>query len=80
MERGPVHALGEELDEDRLAALMRPGNAIDTVITADTYGLGAPTALWAAPSQGCPARICAVGAMGHDFYDGERDGARAFRA
>ena len=31
---------GEPVDEDRLAALLRPGGGIDTVITADAYGAG----------------------------------------
>ncbi len=32
---------GEPLSEDeRLAALLRPGEGIDTVITADVYGAG----------------------------------------
>jgi len=31
---------GEAIDEDRLTALLRPGEGIDTVLTADTYGQG----------------------------------------
>ena len=31
---------GEPLDDDRLAALLRPGGGIDTVMTADVYGAG----------------------------------------
>ena len=36
---------GEPLDDDRLAALVRPGGGIDTVITADAYGAGEADAL-----------------------------------
>ena len=31
---------GEPLDDERLTALLRPGEGIDTVITADAYGAG----------------------------------------
>ena len=31
---------GEAIDEDRLAVLLRPGEGIDTVLTADAYGQG----------------------------------------
>ena len=32
---------GEPLDDERLATLLRPGNGVDTIITADVYGKGA---------------------------------------
>ena len=70
---------GEELDEDRLAALIRPGDGIDTVITADTYGQGDADRLVGRALEGVPRdQFCAVGAIGHDFYEGERDGAKGF--
>ena len=31
---------GERIDEERLVALLRPGDGVDTVITADAYGAG----------------------------------------
>ena len=31
---------GEPVDDDRLLALLRPGDGIDTVLTADVYGAG----------------------------------------
>ena len=31
---------GEAIEADRLAALLRPGEGIDTVLTADAYGTG----------------------------------------
>ena len=37
---GRFMRFGEPLDDDRLAALVRPGGGIGTVITADAYGAG----------------------------------------
>ncbi len=37
---GRYMRFGEPLDDARLQALLRPGEGIDTVITADTYGAG----------------------------------------
>ncbi len=37
---------GEEIAEERLVDLLRPGRGIDTVITADVYGRGELTACW----------------------------------
>ena len=31
---------GEAIDEERLEALLRPGDGIDTLLTADAYGQG----------------------------------------
>jgi aryl-alcohol dehydrogenase-like predicted oxidoreductase len=70
---------GEPLDEHRLAALLRPGEGIDTVISADVYGAGeADRALGAALAGIERDSYCLIGAIGHDFYTGERDGARGF--
>jgi aryl-alcohol dehydrogenase-like predicted oxidoreductase len=70
---------GEPLDEERLEALLRPGNGIDTVITADAYGQGEADALLGRALAGVPRdSYSLVGAVGHDFYEGERDGPRGF--
>jgi len=70
---------GEPLEEQRLTALLRPGEGIDTVITADVYGAGeADLALGRALAGVERERCCVVGAIGHDFYTGERDGAKGF--
>jgi aryl-alcohol dehydrogenase-like predicted oxidoreductase len=70
---------GEPLEDARLKALLRPGGGIDTVITADVYGAGeADTALGEALEGLERDRYCLVGAIGHDFYTGERDGAKGF--
>jgi aryl-alcohol dehydrogenase-like predicted oxidoreductase len=70
---------GEALDDARLEALLRPGEGIATVITADTYGQGEADALLGRALRGVPrADYALVGAIGHDFYAGERDGPRGF--
>jgi len=70
---------GEPLDDERLIALLRPGEGIGTVITADAYGAGEADALLGRALQGVPRDgYCLVGAIGHDFYEGEREGAKGF--
>ncbi|MGH2948169.1 MAG: aldo/keto reductase [Solirubrobacteraceae bacterium] len=70
---------GEPLDEARLEALVRPGRGIATVITADAYGAGEADALLGRALAGMPrGEYCLVGAIGHDFYEGEREGAKGF--
>jgi len=70
---------GEPLDDERLAALLRPDERIRTVITADAYGAGAADALLGRALDGLPRDGYAlVGAIGHDFYTGEREGAKGF--
>src|SRR5688572_29681316 len=70
---------GEPLDDDRMSALVRPGEGVDTVLTADTYGQGeADTLLGRALSGLDRDSYSLVGALGHDFYAGERDGPRCF--
>jgi aryl-alcohol dehydrogenase-like predicted oxidoreductase len=70
---------GEPVDDERFAELVRPDDAISTVITADVYGSGeADRMLGAAIAEVPRERMCVVGAVGHDFYTGERDGAKGF--
>jgi aryl-alcohol dehydrogenase-like predicted oxidoreductase len=70
---------GEPLGEHRLQSLWRPGAGIDTVITADAYGAGeADLALGRALAGVDRDDYCLVGAIGHDFYEGEREGAKGF--
>jgi aryl-alcohol dehydrogenase-like predicted oxidoreductase len=70
---------GEPLEEERLTALLRPGEGIDTVITADVYGAGeADLALGRALNGVDRDSYCLIGAIGHDFYEGQRDGAKGF--
>jgi aryl-alcohol dehydrogenase-like predicted oxidoreductase len=70
---------GEPLDEDRLLALLRPGSGIDTAITADAYGAGEADSMLGRALAGCRREdYCLIGAIGHDFYEGEREGAKGF--
>ena len=70
---------GEPLDDDRFATLLRPGGGIDTIITADVYGKGAADLAVGRALAGVPREdYCLVGAIGHDFYEGERQGAKGF--
>src|SRR5215210_442643 len=70
---------GEPISDERLEALLRPGGRIDTVITADAYGAGEADALLGRALSGVPREGYAlVGAVGHDFYEGEREGAKGF--
>jgi aryl-alcohol dehydrogenase-like predicted oxidoreductase len=70
---------GETVAEERLEALLRPGAGIDTVLSADTYGQGEADAMLGRALAGVPREdYCLAGAVGHDFYEGERDGPRGF--
>ena len=70
---------GEQLDEDRLVALLRPDADVATVLTADTYGEGEADRLVGRALAGLPRDDYAlIGAIGHDFYTGEREGAKGF--
>lgn len=76
---GRFMRFGEPLDDDRLIALFTPDERIRTVITADVYGTGAADTMLGRALAGTPReRVCVVGAVGHDFYTGERDGAKGF--
>ena len=70
---------GEALDDARLRALLRPGQGIDTVITADAYGAGEADRVLGGALEGVDRdSYCLIGAIGHDFYEGEREGAKGF--
>jgi aryl-alcohol dehydrogenase-like predicted oxidoreductase len=76
---GRFMRFGEPLDDDRLAALLRPDDGIRMLLTADAYGAGAADALLGRALAGVPREAFAlVGAIGHDFYVGQRDGAKGF--
>jgi aryl-alcohol dehydrogenase-like predicted oxidoreductase len=70
---------GEPLDDERLVPLLRPGGGIDTLLTADVYGQGeADRVVGQALAGVARDDYFLVGALGHDFYEGERDGPRGF--
>ena len=70
---------GQPLEDERLVALLRPDERIPTVITADAYGAGGADRILGRALQGLDRDAYRlVGAVGHDFYDGEREGAKGF--
>src|SRR3954452_24703415 len=70
---------GAALGGDRLLALLRPDERIRTVLTADAYGAGDADRLLGRALDGLDRDdYCLVGAIGHDFYSGEREGAKGF--
>src|SRR5271155_538604 len=70
---------GEPLDDARLEALLRPGAGIDTVMSADAYGAGEADRLLGKALEGIDREsYCLIGAIGHDFYEGQREGAKGF--
>src|SRR5256885_3160845 len=70
---------GEPLDQERLETLLRPDDSLRTVLTADVYGVGEADRVVGRAGSGVPRdAYCLVGAVGHDFYEGEREGAKGF--
>jgi aryl-alcohol dehydrogenase-like predicted oxidoreductase len=70
---------GEAIDEDRLVSLLRPGGGIDTVLSADAYGQGEADRVLGRALEGVARdEVSLVGAVGHDFYAGERNGPKGF--
>jgi aryl-alcohol dehydrogenase-like predicted oxidoreductase len=76
---GRFMRFGEPLSDERLVELLRPGGGIDTVITADAYGAGEADTLLGRALEGVPReRYSLVGAVGHDIYEGRRQGAKGY--
>ncbi|HEY4779905.1 MAG TPA: aldo/keto reductase [Solirubrobacterales bacterium] len=70
---------GEAIEEERLQALLRPGAGIETVLSADAYGQGEADRVLGRALEGVPREgYSLVGAVGHDFYTGERNGPKGF--
>ncbi|MEI7889240.1 MAG: aldo/keto reductase [Actinomycetes bacterium] len=76
---GRFMRFGHPIEGDRFSELMRPDGLIPTVITADVYGTGAAdTAIGEAIADLDRDSFNLVGAVGHDFINGERQGAKGF--
>jgi aryl-alcohol dehydrogenase-like predicted oxidoreductase len=70
---------GVPIAEQRLEALLTPGGGLDTLLTADAYGAGEADRVLGRALQGTERdAVCVVGAIGHDFYEGEREGAKGY--
>ena len=76
---GRFMRFGQPLDDHRFIPLITPDESIRTVITADVYGAGEADLMLGRGIAGLDRdAISVVGAVGHDFYTGERDGPRGF--
>src|SRR6266567_8588375 len=72
---------GEPLTEERLVQVVQRARqrGIRTFVTADVYGEGAADEMLGRALAGLPREsYCLVGAVGHDFYSGNRDGAKGY--
>ncbi|MFN8109193.1 MAG: aldo/keto reductase [Thermoleophilia bacterium] len=76
---GQYMQFGETIDRERYLALMRPDDRIHTVVTADVYGQGEADRAVGEALAGIPRDTYRlVGMIGHDYYQGQRDGSRGF--
>jgi aryl-alcohol dehydrogenase-like predicted oxidoreductase len=70
---------GEPLDDERLEALIRPGDDICTVVTADVYAEGEADRIVGRAVEGLDRdSYCIASAIGHDFVNGVRQGSSGF--
>ena len=70
---------GTAIDEERLQAVLTPGDGLDTLLTADAYGAGEADRVLGRALRGSKRdAVCVIGAIGHDFYEGEREGAKGY--
>ena len=72
---------GEALDEKRFISVIQHAyqKGIRTFMTADVYGNGQADEMLGRALNGIPrASYCLVGAVGHDFYTGKREGSKGY--
>ena len=72
---------GEPLGEERFLNLVRHAyqRGVRTFMTADVYGNGAADEMLGRSLAGLPRdSYCLVGAIGHDFYRGQRAGSKGY--
>ena len=72
---------GETLPEERFMGCIRTAYeaGIRTFVTADVYGNGKADELLGAALKGVARdTYCLVGMIGHDFYEGQRQGSRGY--
>ena len=72
---------GEPVEDERFLGLIGLAyeKGIRTFVTADVYGAGEADSLLGRALEGRPRdSYCLVGAIGHDFYHGQRDGSKGF--
>lgn len=72
---------GEPLDDTRFIGAIRHAyeRGVRTFLTADVYGNGAADEIIGRALAGLPRdSYCLVGAVGHDFYEGQREGSKGY--
>jgi aryl-alcohol dehydrogenase-like predicted oxidoreductase len=72
---------GEPLEDARFLGVIRHAydKGIRTFMTADVYGNGQADEILGRALAGVPRdSYCLVGAVGHDFYTGKREGAKGY--
>lgn len=72
---------GEAIHPDRFVALIQRAytRGIRSFLTADVYGNGEADRMIGESLAGVPRdQFCLIGAVGHDFYSGRRDGAKGY--
>ncbi len=76
---GRVMHFGEPLEDRRLEALLRPGDDIGTVVTADVYAEGEADRIVGRAVSGLDrGAYCIAAAIGHDFVNGVRQGSSGY--
>ena len=76
---GRVMHFGEPLDDQRLEALIRPGEDICTVVTADVYAEGEADRIVGRAVAGLDRdAYCIASDIGHDFVNGVRQGSSGY--
>lgn len=72
---------GVALEDDRFIALMRQAyeGGIRTFVTSDVYGVGRADEMLGEALAGYDRQTyCLVGLLGHDIYEGKREGSRGY--
>jgi aryl-alcohol dehydrogenase-like predicted oxidoreductase len=80
-ERRTLHAFRRATDDERFLRVIRFAydQGIRTFMTADVYGNGQADQMLGRALAGLPREsYCLVGAVGHDFYEGKREGAKGY--
>jgi aryl-alcohol dehydrogenase-like predicted oxidoreductase len=78
---GKYMHFGEALDDDRFIGAIRTAydSGVRTFITADVYGTGRSDEFLGRALEGIPRdSYCLVTALGHDFYQGVRQGSAGY--
>ncbi len=72
---------GEPLEDDRFLAAIRLAydSGVRTFMTSDVYGNGAADEMLGRALAGIPRdSYCLVALLGHDFYNGQREGSKGY--